>query len=296
MAKFRVVTLALSWLLSSVVSARADLVISEFLANPSGSDSPHEYVELVATQDIDFGATPYSVVFSNNGTATSDGWVEGGRRTYAFNINSGTVTRGAVVYVGGSLANPIVSGGITLRSLDTGIVNGDSFGSSSSGGVLGNGGGSADAIAVFNVASSTITNGMAPIDAIFFGDSVGGAFLNSSDGYTLPNNDRYGGGRLQSDSFLFADGNSGQIGMFAGTFDTTSDFWTVGRTLSYTTTSTFGTTSLSLNSTAVPEPGTLVLALLGAVSAAGYLTIKRHLPFRQRAVVGVEGQPSDRLG
>ena len=277
MARIRVVTLACFVGLSGALSAQAELIISEFLANPSGSDSPQEYVELVATGEIDFGATPYTVVFANNGSGTSDGWVEGGRRTYAFNINSGTVQRGDVVYVGGSLSAPTISGGTTLRALDTGATNGDGFGSASSGGVLGNGGSSADAIGVFNVSSDSITSAMAPIDAIFFGDSVGRAFLSSSEGYMLANNDRYGGGRLLSDSFLFADGGSGDVGIFEGTFDISNDSWIIGRTLSYSSSApSFGTTSLSLGATAVPEPGTLVLALLSAIPAAAFVILKRR--------------------
>jgi len=54
------------------------LLISELLPNPSGTDSPFEYVELIATETINFSVTPYTVVFANNGTATPDGWVSGG--------------------------------------------------------------------------------------------------------------------------------------------------------------------------------------------------------------------------
>src|SRR5262245_11075756 len=80
----------------------AGLVISEFLANPSGNDSPYEYVELLATRSINFAATPYSVIWTNNGSATSNGWSEGSNTTYGFNITSGSVQAGDVVYVGGS--------------------------------------------------------------------------------------------------------------------------------------------------------------------------------------------------
>ena len=276
-SRIRIMSLALSAILTGSSPAGAELIISEFLSNPSGSDSPREYVELVATQNIDFAATPYAVVFANNGSSTSDGWMEGGRRTYAFNINSGTVNRGDVVYVGGSLAAPIVGGGMILRTLDTGVVGGDSFGGASSGGVLGNGGSSADAIAVFDVGADFITSAMAPVDAIFFGDSIGSAFLSAAEGYMLPTNDHYAGGRLLSDSFLFADGGSGDVGILEGTFDISNDSWITGRTLSYSaSSSSFGATSLSLGATAVPEPSTLVLALLCAIPAAAYAIRRRR--------------------
>ena len=48
----------------------SQVFISGYMANPNGSDSSFEYVQLISTQDIDFSVTPYSVVWSNNGTAT----------------------------------------------------------------------------------------------------------------------------------------------------------------------------------------------------------------------------------
>src|SRR5258706_7263492 len=72
---------------SASASAGAGLIISEFLANPSSSpDSPREFVELVATQDIDFSVTPYCVVFCSNGSAGEDGWIGGGHNSYGVNI------------------------------------------------------------------------------------------------------------------------------------------------------------------------------------------------------------------
>ena len=78
------------------------LVISEILPNPAGTDSPFEFVELVATRTINFATTPYSVITCNNGTATNAGWITGGAISYGFEITSGTVNAGDVVYVGGS--------------------------------------------------------------------------------------------------------------------------------------------------------------------------------------------------
>ena len=63
------------------------LLISEILPNPSGSDSPFEWIELVATSNINFASTPYTVV-CNNSAATLNGWIEGGTVTYAFQINT----------------------------------------------------------------------------------------------------------------------------------------------------------------------------------------------------------------
>ena len=146
------------------------LLISEVLANPNGSDSPFEYVELIATQSIDFSITPYAVVCSNNGNATASGWIAGSALTYGFSITTGVVSSGDVVYVGGSSMVPT---GTKLRVINTGTTAGDRFGSANAGGVLGNGGANADAVAVFNVNISSITNSTVPVDAIFFGTAIG---------------------------------------------------------------------------------------------------------------------------
>ena len=277
MADRRLATgLVFSFLFVQVQAVRADLVISEFLANPSGMDSPREYVELVATRDIDFAATPYSVVFANNGSATSTGWVAGGSKTYAFNIGSGTVSRGDVVYVGGSLADPIAGGGATLRAIQTGTTPGDGFGNASSGGVLGNGGTSADAIAIFNLAAGSITSSSVPVDGIFFGDAIGGAFVSPTAGFMLPSNDWYSGGRLQANSIVLADGSSGQKGIFSGTFDTTSSQWLSARSLSFSGASQApGTTSISLS--AVPEPRAYLTGLLAAILVGGSVVARKRL-------------------
>src|SRR5688572_26201036 len=129
-------SLAIATFVTFASSGRAQLLISEYLANPSGTDSPLEFVELVATENINFALTPYSVVFGNNGTATANGWVAGGDVTYGFSITSGSVSRGDVVYVGGSSMAPT---GTKLRVIDTATTPGDGFGNAATG-VLGNGG------------------------------------------------------------------------------------------------------------------------------------------------------------
>ena len=119
--------------------------------------------------------------------------------TYGFNINNGTVQKGDVVYVGGSLMSPT---GTKLRVISTGTAAGDAFGNLAVGGVLGNGTTSADAVGVFNIAASSITNTTVPVDAIFYGTALGSAIVSSGTaGYTLPINDKYNGGYLNSSSY-----------------------------------------------------------------------------------------------
>ena len=130
------------------------LLISEVLANPNGTDSCKEYIELRVTQNINFSTTPYSVIVCNNGTATQKGWVEGGAITYAFEINTGTVNQGDVVYVGGSCMN-IAGTKIRIKNVKT--TGGDGgIGTAAAAGVVGNGGSNADGIAVFNLPVASI--------------------------------------------------------------------------------------------------------------------------------------------
>ena len=193
------------------------LIISEYLANPAGSDSPFEYVELVATQSIDFSVTHYSVVFSDNGLATANGWIEGNLITYGFNITSGSVKPGDVVYVGGSSMVPT---GPKLRVLDTSAEPGDAFGAPDLTGVLGNGGLNADGIAVFSADVGSLTADTVPVDSVFFGTGIGTAVVDGgASGYQLASNDMYAGGKLQLDSALAPDPNSGIAVSATGTYD-----------------------------------------------------------------------------
>lgn len=232
---------------SSLLGQTKGLIISEILTNPNGSDSPLEYVELVATTSINFTSTPYSVVFTDNGTATSNGWKAGSSVTYGFLINSGSVSAGQVVYVGGSSMAPLSNGGTALRVKNTGSSSGDSFGSSNSAGVLGNGGSNCDGVAVFNVAVSSISSSTVPVDAIFFGNAIGSAFKTSGSGYQLPVNDKYTGGKLQTNSYIAPDPGSDElVKATSGVFDPNTNAFTTARTWAVTSATSYNTTSLSV--------------------------------------------------
>lgn len=225
--KTLILTLICLTLFTSKASAGIGLIISEFLENPAGTDSPFEYVELKATKHIDFSVTPYSVVVCNNGTATASGWVNGLAITYGFNISTGVVNAGDVVYVGGTSMAPT---GIRLRAINTGTTTGDGFGAANASGVFGNGGTNADGIAVFSVAITSITNSTVPDDAIFYGTGFGTAIVSAgAAGYQLPINDLYSGGKLQSTSFLGAD--PGSLNLIAtGVYDTILNTFSTPRT------------------------------------------------------------------
>jgi len=189
-----------------VISASAQnpgLIISEFYQNPIGTDSPYEYIEFLATDNIDFSVTPYSIIVCNNGIANASGWLAGGPTTYAFEITTGTVSVGDVVYVGGTLMAPT---GPILRAINTGVTGGDGgIGIANASGVVGNGGTSADGIAVFNLPLASITPATVPTDAVFYGTGIAAAFFTPTQGYELPTNDFYTGGKLQADSYYTVD-------------------------------------------------------------------------------------------
>ena len=218
--------------------SQGQIVISGYHANPAGTDSPYEYVQLKATQAIDFSVTPYSVVFNNNGTPSANGWAAGGALTYKFNLTSGTVAIGDVFYVGGS--GKLINGSATLdistetwiRSIATGTTAGDGFGNSNSTGVLGNAGTTADGIAVFS--GTTVISTTVPVDAVFFGSTVGASMVPGSGGYVMPNNDRYSNATVMgagSNTYLFVDNSgSGAYSKLTGTYNTTSGTWTTPRT------------------------------------------------------------------
>lgn len=228
------------------------LVISEILPNPGGTDSPFEWIELVATSNINFATTPYTVV-CNNSAATLNGWIEGGTITYAFQINSGTVNRGDVVYVGGTSMAPT---GTKIRVINTLTTGGDGFGSASSGAV-GNGGSNGDGIAVFNLPVASLTASTVPVDALFYGTSLGTAVLNAgADGYQLPVNDLYTGGKLQSSSFFAGDPGGDQTIRAIGSYNTQTDVWSTTRTWSVVTPTLDNLSSVSL----LPAPGTFTFS------------------------------------
>jgi hypothetical protein len=269
------------------------LLITEFMADPTGTDNSIEWTELIATRSIDFSVTPFSVVFANNGTATANGWKAGGSVTYGFNINSGTVQKGDVVYVGGSLMGPT---GTKLRVISTGSVAGDAFGNAATGGILGNGTTSADAVAVFNVAASSITNTTVPVDAIFYGTALGNAIVSSGTaGYTLPVNDRYNGGYLNSNSYFIASNPTSGKSFFAtGTYNFQSGAYPTLRTWTTDANSfTNSSSSLSLiNSTTYLWSNSATTQDLSNVPAGNYTVTVTNLAGCTNSAIFTITQPA----
>ncbi len=243
----------LQLVLSLAKAQNPGLAISEVFVNPAGTDSCKEYVELIATQNINFNSTPYSVIVNNNGIATTNGWISGGALSYAFQISSGSVVAGQVVYVGGSCMTPTAN---QLRVINVKNVNGDGgIGSANVNGVFGNGGANADGVAVFNLPVNLITSSTVPTDALFWGTGVGTAFVSAIDGYQLPTSDLYPGGKLLGTSFITADPGADIITAI-GVYNTTSNSWSTPRTFSVTNAAGL-TTSSSVSLTSSASPATI---------------------------------------
>lgn len=199
----------------------ADLVISGFLADPRGGDAPaagtssgysngvtvvhkgsYEYIQLMALRDIDFAATPYSVVVASNGAVTANGWAAGGNLTFKFNLTSGTAKAGTFLYVGGPgkvmggywNCGPTadISSGNWIRVINAPAAPYDDFGNATAtmGNMAGDGSNIVDGIAVFK--GTTVTAVSVPIDAVFYGTKVTTSYnVANGWGYRVPLNDHY---------------------------------------------------------------------------------------------------------
>ena len=232
------------------------LVISEILANPAGTDSCKEYVEVLATQNINFSLTPYTIIVNNNGTAINQGWVSGGVLSYAFLINTGSISVGSVAYVGG---NCMSIAGTQLRAINVKLVGGDGgVGTANIAGVFGNGGSNADGVAVFNLPISAITASTVPTDALFYGLSIGTASVTGGvDGYQLPVNDLYPGGKLNSVSFIAPDPAGDVILTSSGIYNLANNTWSISRTVTTGTISSSAVSSISLATSGTVSPAAI---------------------------------------
>lgn len=235
--------------LSATAPKIAPIVITGYLVDPPGTDANYEYIQLMATKNINFTDNNFSVVTTNNaGTATPggfplNGWATGDQRTYKINLTAGTVARGEYFYVG---ANKNIWG---AGSADISAskwfskmyanVNGDGFGTLTAN-LLANSGNGAG-IAVFdliNVTADTI-----PVDVIFYGGN-GSLYTPGppAKGYRIANTDYYdivNSTTLASQPFFGMGSNTGKLAFPAavkysklgGTYNTTTGRWTTARTL-----------------------------------------------------------------
>ena len=273
-------------LLWSVTPASASaIVISGWLTNVNGDDSPYEYAQFVATRDIDFNSTPFTIVWNDVGVAGStgtasfsDGWSGGSLLSYAFELTTGSIARGEVFYVGGSaqlISGPgssSLAGQRWLRTINTAVASGDGLGIGDSTGVFGNGGPNADGIAVFAGRAADITSSTVPLDTVFFGSAVGTAHPPSG-GFKAADNDHYSSSGVFGDpanSFLFPDLAQNQFERMAGTYNFVTAQWEAARTATVITLNAGSQpSSIASSIILVPEPSTAMLVGVALVVALG---------------------------
>lgn len=193
--------ITLAFLLALGVShAQSQIVVSGYMANPSGSDKNQEYVQLLATEDIDFSQKNFALVVCKNGTTVTpnagepapQGWATGGDRTYKFNITNGQVKKGELFYVGGKKningsKSTDISSAKWIVGKNYSDEAGDGFGNATTG--LFPNSGRAVGIAVF--ATREVTATTVPIDVIFFQGTGGGRLWDGNQGYLICDNDLY---------------------------------------------------------------------------------------------------------
>ncbi|MCF3110563.1 DUF5689 domain-containing protein [Niabella sp. CC-SYL272] len=195
-------------------SSAQDLIITGIQSDPKGGDGGNEYVQMIATRDINFAVTPYSIVFCNNAGASTPttldaGWATGDKRTIKWNITSGTVAKGTFFYFGfqnrkingnaGTVSFPAetnwygktflnVKGGPTNPG-DGGLVRTSTFTES---GPFANSG-NACGVALFK--GTTVTEASVPEDVLFIASGGNTGIYDPSknpiQGYRICNNDWY---------------------------------------------------------------------------------------------------------
>jgi hypothetical protein len=185
--------------LSSVINV-TPIIITGFMSDVAGGDGNYEYMQFMATRNIDFAATPYSVVVTNNANASTptgfpaNGWATGGMRTYKMNLTSGTAAKGTFFYVGGTAktingpSSTSIGTANWIRSFNYTTTDGDGFGTKT-GGLFANSG-NASGFAVF--AGTAITAASTPIDVMFV--ATGGSLYTATptaQGYRIANTDWY---------------------------------------------------------------------------------------------------------
>ncbi|SEM15669.1 hypothetical protein SAMN05216436_10283 [bacterium A37T11] len=183
---------------------KTPVIITGFVNDAKGADGNYEYFQFMATTDINFEETPFSVITCTNagtaapnaGAAPGAGWATGGGRTYKFNLNTGIVSKGEFFYVGGN--NKRINGpnstnianGKWIRTITYTTTAGDGIGDASAG-LLPNSG-NAGGIAIFT--GTNITESSVPVDVVFFGGTGKTTMVDEANGrgYRIPESDHYG--------------------------------------------------------------------------------------------------------
>ncbi|HMC98518.1 MAG TPA: hypothetical protein VKH37_00140, partial [Ferruginibacter sp.] len=247
------------------------VIITGYLVDPNGSDANYEYIQLMATKNINFATTNFSVVTTNNAGASTPtgfpatGWATGDLRTYKINLTSGVVQRGQYFYVGANkniwgAGSTDISSSIWISKMYS-TVAGDGFGTATSN-LLANSGNAAG-IAVFDLTNVSIDT--IPVDVIFFG-GAGSLYTAGppAKGYKIANTDYYdivNPSTLAQQPYFTMGSNTGKLAFPAatnfaklgGTYNTTTGRWTAARTLTGVTLTAASTVTAIEGSTTLEQ-------------------------------------------
>ena len=237
-----------------VLSAKSQIIVTGIMADPSGTDASvtagvkaYEYAQFMATENINFATTKFSVVFLYETTSTpqpSDGWASGAQGlTYQMNLTSGTVNKGEIFYVGGDglkiwgASSTDISAAKWIRSIDYAKNVDDAGTGTSKTALLGNST-RANGIAVFS--GVTVSETSVPLDVVFFGGTGTNHYTIGppEKGFRITNNDFF----KTADGEFFAKGTNtntiplsaaadlGKFIKFGGDYTTTTNKWDSPRT------------------------------------------------------------------
>ena len=238
----------------STLVGKTPIIITGYIANPNGTDGNYEYVQLMATEDIDFAVTNYALITyygTVSGTYPASGWATGGVQNYKFNLTSGTVRKGEFFYVGGS-GKTINGSGSTdiasanwIRSIAYVSVAGDGGVGIKTAGLFTNSG-NANGIAVFK--GTTVTESTIPTDVVFFGELTGMYYQAGPPelGYRICDNDLYEidngeffGKNFSSAAFAHASSTAdSRFSKLGGVYNATTETWKTKRSLTVVSLST----------------------------------------------------------
>ena len=249
--------LLIVFLMFGVKQLNAQVIITGFYTEPPFTDAPvtggYEYIQLMATEAINFSTNNFCVMVAGNGgqAVTEDGWA--GSPTNAnhlkFNLTTGSVAKGEFFYVGNTkkLINgeyPAGQGGPStdisaanwIRTINTGAQTGDDgIGNAATAGFLPYAANTACGIAVFS--GTLVTSTTVPIDAVFYGGTLGNSNYTAPDkGYLVPvNNFFYNDGAGTQKYFgqgtnttlvgPKSTSNDNQFYMMGGNYNTTTNVW-----------------------------------------------------------------------
>lgn len=238
-------------LLSSVIEI-PPVIITGFMSDVKGADGNYEYIQLMATEDINFATRPFSVVVTTNANASNpsgypaNGWGTGNQRTFKFNLTTGTAAKGTYFYVGGTgkmingSGSTSMSSSNWIRAFNYTTTDGDGFGAKT-GGLFANSG-NASGLAVFE--GTTVNASTKPVDVIFVssggslytpGPPAMGYRITKTDWYKVKNTRtledqpfyRQGSNTL---SLSYATADQGYFNLLGGEYNLALGRWTKART------------------------------------------------------------------